>query len=217
MRTGAAVAAALRLADPDLPSLGILGTGTQARQIAKCVVAARPLTLVEAWSPNSVHRDEFRAWASRELSVPVHLAESAAAVLRENRAIAIATSSDRPVVTPENLPGPRLLVSLSAYRRPEIATSLLHEADRIWTDSVAQATARGTLLNDTALAATVCPLADPAGLAALRDRGSTRIIVNTGAAWEEVVVAESLCQGTTGSNEVLDVELASGRPGFGPS
>jgi ornithine cyclodeaminase/alanine dehydrogenase-like protein (mu-crystallin family) len=216
LRTGAAVVAALRIADPELPSLGLLGTGTQARQIARCAAAVLPLGSLWAWSPNPTHREEFRAWASEELSVPVHLADTAAGVLREARAIAIATTSEQPVVTAPMLPAPRLLVSLSAYRRPEIAPPLLEASARIWTDSVVQATAPGTLLAEAGLRGKTCALAEPAALVALRDQATTRIVVTTGAAWEEVVLAESLWQGASSTDHVLNLDLERRRIGPGP-
>jgi ornithine cyclodeaminase len=207
LRTGAAVGAALHLAQPDLRSLGLLGTGTQARQVLRCAASTFRLDSVWAWSPNIAHRTEFQVWAEKELHVRVELGESAHQVLSEVPAIVLATSSEQPIVTPEVLPGPRLLVSISAYRRPEIALSLLDAAPRIWTDSRDQAGGRGTLFEDPSRYRKLRPLASEEDAAALRDSQTTRIIINTGAAWEEVLLAESLWQTALPNGGGVDLEI----------
>jgi ornithine cyclodeaminase/alanine dehydrogenase-like protein (mu-crystallin family) len=207
LRTGAAVAAALRVALPDLRSLGILGTGTQAREAVANVAASFRLEEVLAWSPDPGHRHEFVRWVDTELHVPARAAPGADAVVRDSPAIVLATSADVPVVTPEMVREPRLLLSLSAYRRPEIDPRLLDAAPRVWTDSVVQAGGPGTLFEGPDRRAKLVPLADAASATALRDPRETRIVINTGAAWEEVLVAESLARAADreGVGVVLDV------------
>lgn len=207
LRTGAAVAAALRLAKPDLRTLGLIGTGTQARQVLASVASAFDLDSVWAWSPNANRRAEFRAWAKDALDLPVEMGDSARQVLREAPAVALVTSSEEPVVTPEMLPGPRLLLSISSYRRPEIDARLLDAAAQIWTDSVEQAGGRGTLFEDGGRRGKLRPLARETDMEALRDARSTRIIINTGAAWEEVLLAESLWRSAEQTGAGLRLEL----------
>jgi ornithine cyclodeaminase/alanine dehydrogenase-like protein (mu-crystallin family) len=211
LRTGAAVAAALHLAEPDLRTLGLLGTGTQARQVLRCASSAFRLESVRAWSPNASRRAEFRSWAQEELQVRVDLSEEAREVVAESAAIALTTSSDQPVLTPEMLPGPRLLVSISGYRRPEIALPLLEAAPRIWTDSVAQASGPGTLFAAPRLSAKLCPLAREDSLSALQDGRATRIVLNTGAAWEEVLLAESIWRAAPDAGAGVEVPLEKER------
>jgi hypothetical protein len=99
------------------------------------------------------------------------------------------------------------LVSISAYRRPEIALSLLDAAPRIWTDSRDQAGGRGTLFEDPSRYRKLRPLASEEDAAALRDSQTTRIIINTGAAWEEVLLAESLWQTALPNGGGVDLEI----------
>ncbi|MGC2359047.1 MAG: hypothetical protein WA691_01915 [Thermoplasmata archaeon] len=192
LRTGAAIAAALRFVRPNLDALGLIGTGTQARQALACAAAALPLKSVWAWSPNPGRREAFGRWAEEALQVRVRLGEDAPHVLRETPAVALVTSSETPVITREMLPGPRLLVSINAYRRPEIDLPLLEEAPHVWTDSLEQASGPASLFQTENMRSKLLKLAAPGGLKALRDEDSTRIVINTGAAWEEVLLAESL-------------------------
>ncbi|HTT44454.1 MAG TPA: hypothetical protein VMH38_00355 [Thermoplasmata archaeon] len=203
LRTGAAIAAALRFVRPNLEAIGLLGTGTQARQALACAVAALPLKSVWAWSPNSGRREGFRRWAEEALHVHVRLGDDAESVVREAEAVALVTSSETSVVTQEMLAKPKLLVSINSYRRPEIDLRLLEEAPLIWTDSIEQASGPGGLFQGDAMRGKLRKLADPEALRELRDESSTRIVINTGAAWEEVLLAESLWR----SAEELDVGL----------
>jgi ornithine cyclodeaminase/alanine dehydrogenase-like protein (mu-crystallin family) len=192
LRTGAAVAAAVHLAEPRLTRLGLVGTGAQARSALECLAAILPLEWVGVWSPNAEHRTAFRSWAERAVGVPVEFATGVGALARASPAIVLATSSEEPVVTSRMLESPTLLVSLSGYRRPEIDPEILDAADVLWTDSVEQAGAQGTLLHDAARRSKLRPLAAglPEGTLARRDRN--RVVLNTGAAWEELVVADQL-------------------------
>jgi len=209
LRTGAAIAAALRFVRPNLDALGLIGTGTQARQALACAVAALPLKSVWAWSPNLGRREAFGRWAKEALQVRVQLAEDARQVLREAPALALVTSSEVPVITRDMLPGPRLLVSINAYRRPEIDLPLLEGTPHVWTDSIVQASGPSTLFQSESMRSKVLKLADPGGLKKLRDEGSTRIVVNTGAAWEEILLAESLWRAAELSSVGLETTLVN--------
>lgn len=203
LRTGAAIAAVLRFVQSDLDTLGLIGTGTQARQALACAAAALPLNSVWAWSPNPDRREAFRRWAEETLQVRVRLGEDATSVLREVEAVALTTSAETPVITPDMMQGPRLLVSINSYRRPEIDLRMLEEAPHVWTDSIEQASGPVTLFREEDMRGKLLKLAHDDGLTELRNKSSTRIVINTGAAWEEVLLAESLWR----SAELADVGL----------
>jgi alanine dehydrogenase len=209
LRTGAALAAAVRFVRSNTDSLGLIGTGTQARQALACVAAALPLNSVWAWSPNPDRREAFRRWAEDTLQVKVRLGNDAAHVLRETEAIALTTSAETPVITPDMMPGPKLLVSINSYRRPEIDLRMLEAAPHIWTDSIEQASGPGTLFHKEDMQGKLLRLAHDKGLAELRDTTSTRIIINTGAAWEEVLLAESLWRSAELSGVGLQATLSN--------
>jgi alanine dehydrogenase len=192
LRTGAAIAAALHLTEPGLSEIGLIGTGAQARNALACFAATLRPTRVVAWSPNRVHREEFRTWSRQVLGLQIDLVESASEVLREVSAVVCVTSSAEPVVTPNMLTGPKLLLSISSYRYPEIDLRILNAAPHIWTDSVEQASGPGTLFQTAGRRSKLRPLGQGIADGSARNRESTRIIINTGAAWEEVVLAEML-------------------------
>lgn len=192
LRTGAAIAAALHLADPDVREIGVIGTGAQARNALACIAPTlRPKRIV-AWSPNRGRREEFQAWSRQALGVEIELVENATEVLEKSSAVACVTSSTEPVITPDMLTGPKLLLSISSYRYPEIDPRILDAAPCIWTDSVEQASGPATLFEAAGRRSKLRPLGQGIADGSARDRGSTRIIINTGAAWEEVVLAEML-------------------------
>ncbi len=192
LRTGAAVTAALHLIDPSLGDVGFIGTGYQARNALACLVAVFRNPRVVAWSPNPEHRKEFADWARSALGTEIALASDAEGVLAETSAIVLVTTSESPVVTQPMLREPKLLLSINSYRRPEIDTLILDAARVVWTDSVAQASGPGTLFSDEERRSKLRPLMQGVQDGSLRERSSTRIVVNTGAAWEEAVTAQLL-------------------------
>jgi len=207
VRTGAAAVAAVRAAEPGLRALGVVGTGTQAREVVASAVAALPLDSIVVYSPRAAHRAAFRAWAASELDRDVTLAEDVRNVVAAAPAVVLATSAETTIVTPEMLAEPRLVVSISAYRRPEVDGRLLDVASTVWTDSVTQASAPGTLFETDARRSKLAPLLDERRLEALRDRRSSRFVFNTGAAWEETILAESLCRAAEARNVGIGLEL----------
>ena len=213
LRTGAALAAALHLAEPGVRELGLIGTGDQARNALACIAATSRLSRVLAWSPSPTRREEFCAWAERALGLRVELGQDASEVIRCVPAIVLVTSAESTVVTPKMVAEPKLLLSISAYRRPEIDVRLLDSANRIWTDSVAQASGPGCLFEPDARRAKLRPLSEGILDGSIHDRTSTRIIINTGAAWEELVLAEMMYELAESRDVGLSVAMPKERPG----
>lgn len=192
LRTGAAIAAAFHLADPGLQRFGLIGTGHQARNALACIAATFRSPRVAAWSPRPDHRRSFRDWGRAALGIEVDLAEDVPDVLRAASAVALVTSSETPVITSAMMPDPKLLLSINAYRRPEIDLPLLDAVPWIWTDSVAQASGPGTLFEGAERRSKLRPLGTGLVDGTLPDARTTRLILNTGAAWEELAVAQTL-------------------------
>ncbi|HXW67040.1 MAG TPA: hypothetical protein VEL82_04085 [Thermoplasmata archaeon] len=192
LRTGATIAAAIHLVEPRTQELGILGTGYQARNALACLAATLPLRRTLAWSPAPAHREELRDWAQRTLDLRVELAASAEELAERVPTIVLATSAEAPVLRAASLPGPRLFVSLSAYRRPELDDALLDAPREVWTDSVVQASGPGTRFEGAARRTRLRPLGAAVLDGSARDARDHRLIVNTGAAWEELICADAL-------------------------
>jgi ornithine cyclodeaminase/alanine dehydrogenase-like protein (mu-crystallin family) len=193
LRTGASIAAALHLVDPSTVNVGMIGTGYQARNAAACLAAVFPALRLAAWSPNEAHRSSFATWSRETLGIDVELARTPTEALDHGTATVLVTASESPVIPAEVSTRPRLLISINAYRFPEIPLPLLDEALWVGTDSVAQASAPGTLFEREPRRSKLRPLCQALQDGTFRDPASLRIVVNTGAAWEETIAADRLC------------------------
>lgn len=84
MRTGAASGLATRLlAREDARTLGIVGTGLQARTQLHAIAQVRKLTEVRVFSRASAKREIFAKEMTEALDIPVSAAESAEAAVRD--------------------------------------------------------------------------------------------------------------------------------------
>lgn len=213
LRTGATLAAALRLTEPGVREVGFIGTGTQARNALACIAATSPLSRIMAWSPNPDHRKDFQVWSERVLRAPVELGSSASDVVRAFSTIVLTTATERLVISAEMVSEPKLFLSISAYRRPELAAPLLDAAPRIWTDSVAQATGPGTFFDSATRRKKLVPLGLGIADGSARDRSSNRIVINTGAAWEEVLLGQLLLERAESHGRGIELDIPIDRMG----
>jgi len=98
LRTGAATGVATdQLARADARTVGIFGSGRQARTQLMAVSLVRPLERVVAISPNRDHLDRFCTEMQAELGIPV-LAAQTPEVLYDNSILISATTSKEPVI-----------------------------------------------------------------------------------------------------------------------
>lgn len=99
MRTGAASAVATKyLARQDAGSLGVLGTGKQARTQVLAISRVRPIALVKCYSPSPAHREAFAEEMVDELGAEVVAVDSAQAAVEAVDIIATATTAKDPVL-----------------------------------------------------------------------------------------------------------------------
>ena len=142
MRTGAATGIATRhLANPAATTVGIFGTGWQARSQLAAVAAVRPITRIFAYSRSAENRDRF----SREISDQLGLsgvkpvddpAEAACAEI-----LITITSAREPVLRGEWIqPGAHLnAAGGNSILRREFDQVALSRADLVVVDSIDQA------------------------------------------------------------------------------
>src|SRR5262245_786935 len=142
MRTGAASGVATRhLARPDAATLGILGTGWQARSQVAAIARVRPLRAVRAYGRDRARLAAFCADTAKDCGLEVRPADGAATAVRDADIVVTATSSAQPVLEGEWLsPGAHLnAVGSNRADRREIDSGAVARAASIVCDSVDQA------------------------------------------------------------------------------
>ena len=142
IRTGAASAVATDLmARPDADTLGLIGTGFQARTQAEAMVAVRPVREIRVWSRSEERRHRFVADYAKGFGIPVLAAESGEAALRDASIVVTATNAKDPVLEAGWVaPGTHInaMGSNQANRR-ELPAELIRTAALIAVDSMEQA------------------------------------------------------------------------------
>jgi ornithine cyclodeaminase/alanine dehydrogenase-like protein (mu-crystallin family) len=113
MRVGATTAAAVdHVARPDAATLGLFGTGKQARNALEAIALVRPLRRVNVYSPSAAHRQDFaRAMARGGLEVAA-VADPKAVVAGAD-IICCATTAMTPVFDGDWLRDGQLVVSIA--------------------------------------------------------------------------------------------------------
>jgi ornithine cyclodeaminase/alanine dehydrogenase-like protein (mu-crystallin family) len=107
--TGVAVDA---IARKDAATLGLFGTGKQARSALEAIACVRPIKCVNVYSPSAEHRELFARGAAREGIDVVAVAEPRAAVARSD-VICCSTNALKPVFDGNWLEDGQLVVSIA--------------------------------------------------------------------------------------------------------
>jgi len=99
MRTGAASGVATNyMAKPEARTVGIIGTGGQARTQLEAVAAVRLLERVRCYGRDAERRARFAAEMTKKLGTPVEAVASAEEAVRESEVVIAATTAAKPVV-----------------------------------------------------------------------------------------------------------------------
>lgn len=142
LRTGAASGVATKfLSRPDAVTVGVIGSGRQAKTQLHAVTRVREIRAARVYSPNKDRRRAFASEMTRTLGIPVEPAESAEAAARFGEVVITATTSSEPVVLGEWLrPGAHVnAVGANMHNRREVDDALLNRARVIAVDSADQA------------------------------------------------------------------------------
>ena len=149
-RTAAVSAAAARaLAPAGTHTLGILGSGVQARSHLDAISRVRPLERVRVWSPTRQHREAFARDAYARHRVPVEAVDTAERAVSRATLVVAATASRTPVLEGRWLqPGTHVTaVGASQADSCELDAETVRRAS-VWVDSIAAARVEaGDLLN----------------------------------------------------------------------
>jgi ornithine cyclodeaminase/alanine dehydrogenase-like protein (mu-crystallin family) len=141
MRTAAINAVAIRhMAPPSARRLGILGSGFQARWLARAAAAVRPIQEAKVYSPTAAHREAFAAELEAELGFPIEAAASAEEVVRFADVLLCATRSASPVLDAAWVPPGAHVNTLGPKFKgqSEIPLELAQRSTIIATDSLQQ-------------------------------------------------------------------------------
>lgn len=142
-RTAAVSAVSVRhLARPDASTLGILGSGVQARSHVEAIRHVRPLARVRAWSPNRERLLTFVEEVSAATGLAVEAAPDASGAVRDADIVVLATSSRTPVIDDADVAAGAHIAAVGAARpdQREMPAALVARA-RVFVDSRAGAMA----------------------------------------------------------------------------
>ena len=99
IRTGAASGIATRyMARADASTVGMIGSGSQARTQLAGICAVRPIKRALVYSRTPAHRESFAKEMSRELGVAVEAVDSAEAAVAGADVVCVMTNAREPVV-----------------------------------------------------------------------------------------------------------------------
>ena len=142
IRTGAASGLATDLmAREDAGTVGIIGSGFQARTQLEAMLAVRGVRLARVWSRTAQNRERFAREMAGRFGLPVEAVESARDAVEGMDIVVTATSAREPVMEDGwVLPGTHVNATGSNQAgRRELPGELVGRADRIAVDSMEQA------------------------------------------------------------------------------
>ena len=145
IRTGAAGAVAAEvLAPPEFDTVGLIGSGLQARHQIRCLREVRGFTRIVAWSRDRAHLDAYVAEMRRE-GYDASAAATPEAVCREAEVIVTATPSRQPLVRAEWLRAGQHITALGSDSpgKQELDAPCLTRADLLVVDRLTQCAAFG--------------------------------------------------------------------------
>ncbi|MGE0559734.1 MAG: ornithine cyclodeaminase family protein [Burkholderiales bacterium] len=140
MRTGAASGvAARRVAVPGPVTVGVIGSGNQARAQLESIAAVYDIKSAAVYSPTRENRERFARDLGRQLGFTITPAASAEAAVRRRRVVLAASSarSVQPVLHGEWLESCRLLCAVGNTRRQfaEVDVRCFGDAAQVIVDS----------------------------------------------------------------------------------
>jgi alanine dehydrogenase len=189
--------AAGTLARTDATTLGVLGTGPQARQGARAVCAVRDIDDVRVFSPTPDHRETFAERMPEKLGLSAEAVtahDGPEAVVRGADVVYVATDSEAPVLEADWLDAGTHVHTLGPKWADghELPASVFDRADVVATDSLAQVAAYedegGFVVDDWD--ERVVELGDLVVEGVDRDPDAVTVFCSVGLAGTEVVLAD---------------------------
>ena len=142
VRTGAASGVATKyMAREDASSVGVIGSGYQARTQLEAVCKVRDITSARVYSRKPENRDKFAVDLSASLGIDVTAAESGEACVKDVDIVITMTSTSRPVLEGQWLsPGMHInAAGANHWMRRELDGEAVRRSDVVVTDDIEQA------------------------------------------------------------------------------
>jgi ornithine cyclodeaminase/alanine dehydrogenase-like protein (mu-crystallin family) len=142
IRTGAVSGMATRyMARPDADTLGIIGSGFQARSQLSAMLAERAFRRIRVWSRDAGRRNDFAAECSATFETQVEAVDTAEEAAGGAGIVVTATNAKDPVLEADWIePGTHInAMGSNQAKRRELPTGLVRRADWIAVDSIEQA------------------------------------------------------------------------------
>ncbi|MBV1787831.1 cyclodeaminase [Marinobacterium sp. D7] len=148
LRTAAAGGVAARyLAPQQVHTVGVIGTGVQARLQIEALLLERSVERVLVWGRDADKAAEYAAERSRSLKLPVSVADSVEMLVQESQLVVTTTPAREPLIRAEWL-HPGLHITAMGSDSPlknELAPQVLADADVLIVDRLSQSLERGEL------------------------------------------------------------------------
>jgi ectoine utilization protein EutC len=147
LRTGMAGAVAASLLAPaSVHTVGVLGTGMQARYQARCLALVRPFQRLLVWGRRPEKARQYAEDMQAELGVPVEQADIET-VVRQSQVVITTTPSQEPLVEASWLHPGLFICAVGADfpGKQELQPQVLQSADRVVCDRLSQCTRNGEL------------------------------------------------------------------------
>jgi alanine dehydrogenase len=130
-KTGATGAVGVdALARADAETVGLIGSGAQARGQLRATATVRDLTAVDVYSPTEAHREEFADEMTETLGVDVTAVDSSATAVADADIVITATTASEPVFDGEQLAPGTHVTAMGQYhpKKRELDTTTIERS-----------------------------------------------------------------------------------------
>ncbi len=148
LRTGLAGAVAAKYLAPSVvDTVGVIGTGVQARYQVECLALQRKFHKVVVWGRSADKAQSYAAEMAEKHGFDIEVAASPDEVVQKSQVVITVTASDRPLVSAEALhEGLHITAAGSDFPgKQELAAEVLTRADLLVCDRLAQCRANGEI------------------------------------------------------------------------
>lgn len=148
LRTGLAGAVAAKyLAPPQVETVGVIGTGVQARYQLECLALLRSFKKVIVWGRSTEKASAYAVEMSKKHGFDIELSASPDEVVQKSQVVITATASNRPLVSAEAMHERLHITAVGADfpGKQELAADVLPCADLLVCDRLAQCRVNGEI------------------------------------------------------------------------